>query len=369
MALYGSRNASFPQDISSPVSPQEWPAGGRWLVAIWLLLACLAGCNSSATPTPPPVISTGTPAPIITSATTATPIPTETATPLQTYTPTSPHTDTPTPPHTPTSTPSPTPIRFAVIGDYGLAGQPAEDVANLVKSWQPAFILTTGDNNYPYGEAETIDENIGQYYAGFIYPYQGAYGPGAAENRFFPTLGNHDWSATAGIQPYLEYFTLPGNERYYDFTWGPLHFFALDSDSREPDGVSSNSIQATWLRDELAASAAPWRLVYMHHSPYTSGFNGPVGWMEWPFQEWGASAVLAAHDHVYERLAVDGLTYFINGLGGYPARYTFENILPGSQVRYRDDYGAMLVEANEQQITFQFITRAGSVIDTYTHYR
>ena len=24
--------------------------------------------------------------------------------------------------------------------------------------------------------------------------------------------------------PYLDYFTLPGNERYYDFTWGPVHF-------------------------------------------------------------------------------------------------------------------------------------------------
>jgi len=34
-------------------------------------------------------------------------------------------------------------VRFAVIGDYGLAGKEAADVANLVKSWNPDFIITT----------------------------------------------------------------------------------------------------------------------------------------------------------------------------------------------------------------------------------
>lgn len=39
--------------------------------------------------------------------------------------------------------------RFAVIGDYGLAGAPAAAVAGLVASWAPDFVLTTGDHNYP----------------------------------------------------------------------------------------------------------------------------------------------------------------------------------------------------------------------------
>jgi len=37
---------------------------------------------------------------------------------------------------------------------------------------------------------------------------------------------------------------LPANERYYDVVLGPLHFFAIDSDEREPDGIDSASIQA-----------------------------------------------------------------------------------------------------------------------------
>ena len=255
-------------------------------------------------------------------------------------------------------------IRFAVIGDYGTAGQAELDVANLVKSWSPDFVITVGDNNYPDGAASTIDKNIGQYYHGFISPYTGIYGAGATTNRFFPSLGNHDWR-TPDAQPYLDYFTLPGNERYYDFTWGPAHFFAVDSDSDEPDGIVYTSAQAIWLQNELAASIAPWKLVYMHHPPFSSGPHGPTEALQWPYQAWGASVVLAGHDHDYERILRDDFPYFVNGLGG-TSLYDFNTIVSGSVVRYNANYGAMLVEANDISITFQFITRAGTVIDTFT---
>jgi hypothetical protein len=251
-----------------------------------------------------------------------------------------------------------------LIGDYGEGNQAEQDVADLVKSWNPELILTVGDNNYPSGAAETIDDRIGRFYSQYISPYNGAYSPGAEQNRFFPTLGNHDWD-TAGAQAYFDYFTLPNNERYYDFVWGPVHFFAVDSDSREPDGVSRISPQAQWLQERLAASTSPWKIVYFHHPPYSSGYHGPVDWMIWPFTEWGASAVLSGHDHTYERLLVDGIPYFINGVGGGPIYY-FIQIDPRSQVRYNDDYGAMLVTADESRMIFQFITRRGEVIDEHT---
>lgn len=254
---------------------------------------------------------------------------------------------------------------FGVIGDYGESTLPYEsEVANRIKSWNPDFIVTTGDNNYPDGAAETIDANIGQYFHQFIYPYTGSYGAGAAENLFFPVLGNHDWY-TADAQPYLDYFTLPGNERYYDFTWGPVHFFMLDSDTNEPDGTSSTSTQAIWLQDGLASSTAPWKLVICHHAPYSSdSAHGPTAYMQWPFQEWGANAVLAGHSHTYERIVLDGFPYFVNGLGG-DSRYSFDTPVSGSVVRYNSDYGAMRVSADENQITLQFISRGGDVVDTY----
>ena len=333
------------------------------IIGFFILTAVfLSGCLTT-DPTP-----TAEQTPLVTVPTTTTgqltttPLP---APPTPTPIPTAEPSLTSTFPPTITPTATPTPIRFAVIGDYGLAGQPAQAVATLVHNWQPDFIITTGDNNYPSGQAETIDENIGQYYAGYIYPYTGIYGPGAeGENRFFPSLGNHDWDAP-GIQPYLDYFVLPGNERYYDFTWGPVHFFVVNSDSREPDGVSRGSVQAAWLEQGLAASELPWKIVYGHLSPYSSATHGGIAWMNWPFAEWGAAALLAGHDHVYERIVLDGFPYIINGLGGGP-RYAFAEPVPGSVVRYRDNHGAMLVTADWQQITFQFFTIEEELIDTYT---
>ena len=130
--------------------------------------------------------------------------------------------------------------RFAAIGDYGYAGPAEEAVADLVKAFRPDFVVTMGDNNYPLGAADTIDLNVGLFYHDFIAPYVGRFGCGAARNRFFPTLGNHDWYAPEA-RPYLDYFALPGNERYYDVTWGSVQVFALDSDPSEPDGNTADS--------------------------------------------------------------------------------------------------------------------------------
>jgi len=251
-----------------------------------------------------------------------------------------------------------------VIGDYGSAGPGLEAVASLIDGWGVDFIITTGDNNYPSGSGKTIDENVGQYFHAYISPYNGSYGEGADTNRFFPTLGNHDWM-TDHAQPYLDYFTLPGNERYYTFTWGSADFFALDSDENEPDGVGRSSVQATWLQGQLAASRAPWKIVYMHHPAYSSGLHGSTDWMRWPFQDWGAAAVLAGHDHTYERLQVGDIPYFVVGNGGYTL-YNFTDILEESRFRYNAGFGALLVEADATSITFQFTTSQGEVIDTYS---
>jgi tartrate-resistant acid phosphatase type 5 len=266
---------------------------------------------------------------------------------------------------TPATTPAaPASARIAVIGDYGLAGPAERDVSSLVKGWDPDVIITTGDNNYPNGSAPTIDKNVGQFYSDYIYPYHGAYGKGADRNRFFPCLGNHDW-VDPGAAAYLDYFTLPGNERYYDFVVGDVQLFALDSMPGEPDGITQDSRQAAWLRDGLAKSTSRWKLVYMHHPPFSSGPHGSTPRLQWPYAAWGATAVLAGHDHIYERIMRDGIPYFVDGLGG-SVRYAIGNPVDGSQARYSADFGAMLIEADDRQITFEFVTRKGEVIDSYT---
>lgn len=265
-------------------------------------------------------------------------------------------------------------VRVAVIGDYGAAERnPAEataeaNVAALVAGWAPDYIVTTGDNNYPSGAAETIDANIGQHYHSFIHPYTGTYGTGApgGVNRFFPSLGNHDY-LSANAQAYVDFFSLPGNERYYDFEWGPIHWFMLDADPILR-GVEISATQALWLQRGLAASSARWQIVVLHQAPLSSGLHGSYPALQWPFAAWGAEAVLAGHDHDYERILRDGAAYFVNGSGGaslYPLGPPFTQPIPGSQVRFWGQHGAMLIEASETLIRFQFITTSGGVVDTY----
>ncbi len=278
-------------------------------------------------------------------------------------------------PQIPLPIPKDEPIHFAVIGDYGNGSGNEAAVASLVHSWPIDFIITTGDNNYPDGTAGTIDTNIGQFYGRYIYPYQGSYQGGTAPNRFFPSPGNHDWKA-ADLRPYRDYFPIDssqtntgssGNERYYDFTQGPVHFFVIDSGGAEPDGNGVNSIQATWLKTQLAQSQLPWQIVYFHHPPYSSSSHGSNATMKWPFAEWGADAVFNGHDHTYERIEVGGIPYFVNGLGGMSI-YNFGTPVAGSQVRYNGNYGAMLVEATETYVTFEFyaISGGGTLVDRHT---
>lgn len=280
------------------------------------------------------------------------------------------------------------PIQFAIIGDFGRDNDGEKGVADLVKSWDIDFVVTVGDNNYSLGEKKTIDKNIGKYYHPYIYPYKGSYKypdgtPGGSKdgvNRFFPVLGNHDWNVCGDDKlpdckddlpsPYLDYFTLPGNERYYDFKKGSVHFFMIDSDSREKDGTSSDSVQADWLKDHMKASDLPFQFVFMHHPPYSSGEkHGSSEQMRWPYKAWGADLVFTGHEHNYERIYVEkeDLTYFVNGLGGSVANaYPFADTVSGSKIRYLKKNGAMKVTVDAHKAVIQFITSDWEVIDTYT---
>ncbi len=284
----------------------------------------------------------------------------------------------------------PAPVQFAAIGDYGYSshgeygklGPNEAAVATLVKGWHPDFIITVGDNDYDYshyyyewdGVADfTTDQNIGQYYASYIGDYIGAFGPGAAENAFFPTLGNHDRKSRGRIdaKQYFDYFTLPaspGGERYYDFVRGEVHFFALDSNSTAefPTMPDVMPAQRQWLQDALTSdTTSRWKIVYFHHPPYTSyspSYNN-LG-MRWPFKEWGATAVISGHAHNYERLGVAGFPYFVIGTGGDDL-YSIQSPGTNSQAHFDTDHGAQRIFADGRQLVFEFIADNGTLLDTW----
>jgi tartrate-resistant acid phosphatase type 5 len=252
--------------------------------------------------------------------------------------------------------------RFAIVSDIHGSFPATHSVSTLVKSWNPDFIITCGDNNY--ASVNAIDSQVGQYYHEFISPYNGAFGTGDTVNRFYTGLGNHDVES-GGISSYLPYVNLPGNERYYDFVKGYVHFFCINSNIDEPDGVADTSIQAQWLQTQLANSASLYKIVYFHYPPYSSGLvHGNTAYMQWPFKQWGASAVFSGHDHIYERLNIGNLPYIVCGTGG-GVLYAVSPI-PGSEFIYNTNHGALLLEAYANILLLKFINTNDSLIDLYS---
>ena len=257
---------------------------------------------------------------------------------------------------------------FAVIGDYGANNTAEAQVADAVKKHAPDIVLTVGDNNYYNGCMFTIDSNIGKYYAEFIGKYKGIYGKGATENRFFPSLGNHDWNAQYwclehGTLPYLEYFSLPGTQRYYDFVKGSVHFFALDSDPHEPDGNTIGSVQYQWLKQVTSKSKACFKVAYFHHPSYSSGEHGSQPFMQWDFKTLGIDVVLTGHDHHYERIEHDGIVYYVNGVGGASLSRVGEKVA-GSKYSYNKKHGFMMAEEDNGRLVITFYDKDNALKDS-----
>ena len=264
---------------------------------------------------------------------------------------------------------------LAVIGDFGSNSAGEAQVASLVAGWAPDAVLGLGDDYYPSaGGTGTgkYDISVGKYYCAFL---QGAAGGAncpsggtASGNRFWSAAGNHDYTDGGGLTPlgnYKDYFPFPSNERYFRVTIGAVDVFVIDSDEALRN-ATERAAQNTWLESAARASTAPWQVAIFHHPPYSSSSShGSSTPMRWPFADWGIDLVMSGHDHTYERVAQNGITYLVNGIGG-ASLYTFGTPVAGSQVRYSGNYGAVRLSASEASLMGSLVTVDGATRDTFS---
>lgn len=362
------RTPSLVAQVQAIVNRSDWSAGNAMAVVITGTGRRTAVAFESA-PGASPLLhvewsgsTTTTTVPVTTTTSTTTTSTTTTTAPTTTTTSTS---------ATTTTVPQ-TVTRLAVIGDYGSGNTRQGQVAAMIDAAGVQAVVTTGDNVY---SSSGFDRLVGRYYHEWIGAYGGVYGAGAPVNRFFPSLGNHDY-VDVGLAGYLDFFTLPGagvastntsgNERYYDARLGNVHLFILNSQIEEPDGLVPASVQGIWLQTALAASSAEWKIVVFHNPPYASTPGKSATYMRWPFAAWGADLVLNGDAHVYERLRVDGFDYVISGLGINHSPQTGP-LHPGSQAFYStDDAGALFLTACTGAIHLEYRALAGGLIDSHT---
>ena len=122
------------------------------------------------------------------------------------------------------------------------------------------------------------------------------------------------------------------------------------------------------------ASTSPIQVVVAHHPPYSSGEHGAIKGADWDFEKHGVELMLAGHDHNYERIQQDGITYIVNGAGGGNLRRMHkEGQIENSEIFYHTKHGAQLVEVKPVEgkpgtweLTSKFIDVEGAEIDTFT---
>ena len=282
---------------------------------------------------------------------------------------------------------APCSVTFAVLGNTGDndvhdgTTVPVQDVVAMIRTWDPSFILHTGDlissdGTWVDGE-NPFEELCGRFFASYIGSYGGVYGPGSRTNMFFPAAGENDYDSPHGDR-YFDFFGLPPPEKYYSVRLGPVEVFVLDSVSPStgsPSGTGeadvswATSPQKTWLQAAVSASTATWRIVMIHHPAISSGseITSPPGYsaVDWPFETLGIDLVLSGHAHNYERLSKNGVTRVVCGLGGRK-KVGFGSPVAGSVVRYSDDYGALKITANFATLTGNFYSRDGVERDSFT---
>jgi len=259
----------------------------------------------------------------------------------------------------------------AFIGDYA-NGDGTEDVAELVQSWNPNYIVTGGDNWY--GTLTTkadLDAAVGPHYGNYIYPYLGSLATGAERaNNFYPSVGDHDRDPVPRLTTFQNYFNL--RKPYYDFMRGNVHWFIVDQgrDQSEavvqPDGNTYDSIQGESFRVKMALSTARWKVVVLGAPPYNSDNWDKYSELRWPFGDWGADLVLAGDKHFYERItAPEGYPLIIGGWSGHSL---IASGAPRSEIdfQYDADFGALKLTVTCDEFIVQAINRGGTLIDSLT---
>lgn len=242
-------------------------------------------------------------------------------------------------------------VRFAVIGDTGTGTEQQQQLADVMLGYQKAFpfefVLMMGDNMYGGEKPEDFRVKFENVYKALL----------DKQVKFYATLGNHDESN----QRFYELFNMKGEE-YYRFAKGNVAFYSLNSNYMDKR-------QVKWLENELAKDTSTWKIVFMHHPPYSSGgkhgsSTGVREVVEPLFQKYGVNAVFAGHEHFYERIKPQkGIYYFISGAGGKLRPGDVKDNSPLTEKAFDRDMSFMILEVAGDQLHFQVITRTGETVD------
>jgi hypothetical protein len=270
-------------------------------------------------------------------------------------------------------------VRFIAFGDSGIGSPEQRQLATIMSN--DSFDLALHGGDVVYGTSDTTG---GAHYRQYHDWFFDIYKDWLRSKPMFLSIGNHD-NAISNGRAYRDLFVLPTNgatgsfpdhvERFYSFDYGPVHFVALDTELAFQN-TTRRQAQLNWLTADLAATSQPWKVVFFHRSPYSSGGEhgsdfavrqafGPI------LEQYGVQLAITAHEHTYERgvpwregpSTNQAVTYVVAGGGGarlYPAGRLAWTAFSASAYHYlRGNISGCL-------LTLETVGINGTVIDQYS---
>lgn len=247
--------------------------------------------------------------------------------------------------------PAPT-LRMAIAGDTGDSGSHLDAVANAIDALGAEdpydALLLLGDTVYPDGDPRRLPETV-------FGPFGTTLGRGAS---LYAILGNHDVLGGFG-EAQMAALGQPG--RWWSVHLGDIHLVGLDSNDLD------NPDQLEFLDETLRTSESRWKIVALHHPPYSAGYQGsnqqardlivPI------VTRHHVQLVLSGHDHDYQRSnPIDGVVYVVSGAGS-GSRRTGEEWF--TAVSWAEMHFLDLAVVGDRLVV-RAIDRDGKVFDEFT---
>jgi len=228
-------------------------------------------------------------------------------------------------------------------------------------------------------------------YSDFLASYAPSWGRAKTITR--PALGNHEYitgrdpfgvSCPGGGGGYFRYFAAspsvnvarPGG--YYSWNIGSWHMVVLNSNCKFVSCTATGT-QATWLKNDLAASNARCTLAYWHHPRFNGKSKGPTGSMAamWNLLEAeGAEVILNGHKHAYARFApltsngvidrAHGIRQFIVGTGGENIGVIPNQLAMIEKTDPGRHFGVLRMTLHPHSYDYKMVATNGATVDSGT---
>lgn len=239
--------------------------------------------------------------------------------------------------------------------NFELSGD-SETLIELAKGISPDLYLGGGNHVTGSGGSLTLTSLQG------LLDYENT------QRKLKYALGPLEYDQSNG-KDLLEYILGDHYARYTEYINKNVQVFLLSSgyDSGgsvvEPHGVDMTSRQYRWFEEKVRQSTARFKIVMLHHAPYSSFISSPKTALRWNFDELGVDLVLTGEGHGYERLVVDNIPY-VNIYSGNTLA-SLPTPIEGSLVRDVSASHFLKLEVDSFNIYAKVIDTNENVIDQF----